>query len=163
MKADHPPRVGKAVRHLECGSDLRSRVLLVDDDADMRRVNLEALSGSGYHVDAVEDGAIAWETLQKTNYDLLVTDNNMPKVTGIALVKKLRAARMALPVIMATGNPPEEFHHPSLQPAVVLLKPYTIPELLGTVENVLRATAMAPNPIPSPDSQNQSPANGWLL
>ena len=113
----------------------------MDDDVDIRRLNLGALSRAGFQIDEAEDGATAWETLQQNRYDLLVTDNNMPKVTGIDLVKMLRAAHMDLPVIMVTGYPPEEFHHPSLQPAVVVLKPYTIPELLRTVEYILRATA----------------------
>ncbi len=145
MENNHTSRAeGPASARSLDGAAPLHRILVVDDDQDLRRLNLEALSHSGYHVDAVEDGAVAWETLQQNRYDLLVTDNNMPKVTGIDLVKKLRAARMALPVIMATGSPPEEFYHPSLQPAVALLKPYTLPELLSTVENVLRAYAISP-------------------
>jgi two-component system nitrogen regulation response regulator GlnG len=118
---------------------------VVDDDLDILRFNLDALSHSGYHVDTAENGALAWETLQLNRYDLLVTDNNMPNVSGIDLLKRLRAARMMLPVIMATGNPHlEEFYrNPELQPVVTLSKPYTIRELLGTIENLLHANAPA--------------------
>ena len=58
------------------------------------------------------------------------------------MLKKLRAARMALPVIMATGTlPTEEFtRYPWLQPAATLLKPYTGEEMLKTVKKVLRET-----------------------
>ena len=117
----------------------RHRILVVEDDGDIRRLNTEALLGSGYHVDAAEDGAIAWDTLQKGGYDLLVTDNEMPKVTGVDLLKKLHAARLAVPVIMATGVPPlDEFTRcPWLQPVAVLVKPYTVDELLGKVKQVL--------------------------
>jgi len=78
----------------------------------------------------------------------VITDNNMPRLTGIELLKKLCAARMALPVIMATGTlPKEEFtRYPWLQPAATLLKPYTVEELLGTVKEVLRATVSACSP-----------------
>lgn len=115
------------------------RILVVEDDGDIRRLNSEALLGSGYHVDAVEDGAAAWDTLQANSYDLVVTDNEMPKVTGVDLLKKLHAAHVAVPVIMATGAPPlDEFtRRPWLQPAAVLIKPYTIDELLGKVRHVL--------------------------
>jgi DNA-binding response OmpR family regulator len=116
------------------------RILLVEDEPHIRQLNTGALIHSGYHVDAAEDGAAAWEALNTDSYDLLITDHNMPRLTGIELLKKLYANRMALPVIMATGElPTEEFtRYPWLQPAATLLKPYTIAELLGTVKKVLR-------------------------
>lgn len=120
----------------------RPRILVVEDDDDIRRLNTEVLSQHGYQVDAAEDGAVAWAALQADRYDLMVTDNAMPKVTGIELLKKLRAARMTLPVIMAAGTIPmaEFLRDPCLQPAATLLKPYTLDELVGTVREVLRAT-----------------------
>ena len=83
--------------------------------------------------------------LNSGSYDLLITDHNMPKVTGLALLKKVRAAHMALPVIMATGTlPMEEFiQNPWLRPATILPKPYTTEDLLGTVKELLRATDAA--------------------
>ena len=120
------------------------RILMVEDDADIRRLNVEALNSSGYAVDAAEDGAAAWEAVQASRYDLLITDNNMPNLTGIGLLKKLRAADMRLPVIMATGTLPTEAlftRYPWLHPAVALVKPYSTDQLLGTVEKVLRTTA----------------------
>lgn len=115
---------------------------MVDDDGHIRRLNVEMLLDSGYHADAAEDGAVAWDTLQLNSYDLLITDHNMPKVSGVELLKKVRSARMALPVIMATGVLPQEgfTRYPWLQPAATLLKPYTVDEMLGTVKKVLRAT-----------------------
>ena len=118
------------------------RILVVEDDDNIRQLNTEVLIYYGYHVDAAEDGAVAWQALNTDRYDLLITDNNMPNITGVELLRKLSAARMAMPVIMATGRlPKEEFtRDPCLQPAATLLKPYTIAELLGTVKEVLRAT-----------------------
>ncbi len=118
------------------------RILVVDDDESLRQLNTEVLIQSGYEVDAAEDGAAAWETLQLNSYDLLITDQRMPRVSGMELLKKLRAARMTVPVIMATGTVPQtDFtRQPWLRPAAVLLKPYTIPELLGIVRVVLYAT-----------------------
>ncbi len=121
----------------------RQRILVVDDDAMIRRLNTEVLNCHGYHVDAAEDGAAAWDAIQENNYDLLVTDHNMPKVTGVGLLKKLHAARLALPVILATGTYPQDelAEHPWLQIDAALLKPYTYDELLTTVKNVLYASA----------------------
>jgi DNA-binding response OmpR family regulator len=120
----------------------RQRILVVDDDEDIRRLDTEALVCSGYKVDAVVDGAVAWDILQLNDYDLLVTDYNMPKMSGIELIQKLHAAHMALPVIMASGTIPTEKlkRHPWLQIDATLLKPYTADELLATVGKVLCTT-----------------------
>ncbi|HWY32413.1 MAG TPA: response regulator [Candidatus Acidoferrum sp.] len=122
--------------------NLRQRILVVEDDAAIRRVNSEVLTYSGYQVDTAEDGAAAWETLQRQNYDLMITDNHMPRLTGIELIMKLHVARLALPVIMATGSSPDEHitRFNPLQPARVLLKPYTFHELLASVKEVLQLT-----------------------
>ena len=119
------------------------RILVVEDDDDIRRLNTEVLIHHGYRVDAAEDGAVAWDALQLNSYDLMVTDNAMPKVTGVELLQKLHAARMELPVIMATGSFPntESKRHPWLQPAAMVLKPYTIDELLVAVTEVLHGAA----------------------
>ena len=120
-------------------ANVSKRILVVDDDEDIRRLNTEVLSCSGYEVDAAEDGSVAWDALQSNNYDLLVTDNGMPKVSGLELLKRLRSARMVVPVLMATGKlPQEEFAlHPWLHPDATLIKPYTVTELLGKVREIL--------------------------
>jgi DNA-binding response OmpR family regulator len=130
------------------------RILVVEDDGDVRRLNTEVLIHSGYDVDAAADGAAAWDALIADSYDLMITDNSMPKLTGVELLKRLRSARMELPVIMATGIlPTQEFiRSPWLQPAATLLKPYTVEALLETVSAVLRSTVDAPGRFePSPD------------
>jgi two-component system chemotaxis response regulator CheY len=125
--------------------DLHQRILVVDDDPLTRRLNSEVLLYSGYQVDAADDGAAAWDALLVNDYDLLVTDNDMPKISGVALIKKVHATRMALPVIMATGQLPawEFAEYPWLQPAAVLMKPYNFDELLAAVREVLHTTATA--------------------
>jgi DNA-binding response OmpR family regulator len=139
------------------------RILVVEDDGDIRRLNTEALLRSGYRVDAAVDGDAGWEALQAGSYDLLITDNSMPKLTGLELLKKLRTARVFLPVIMATGAPPvHEFaESPWLVPDATLVKPYTIPELLATVRTVLRATESDRKAIkPEPIGPGEPPATG---
>jgi DNA-binding response OmpR family regulator len=115
-------------------------ILVVDDDLMIRRFNTAMLLNSGYAVDDAEDGVAAWQSLGAREYDLIITDNKMPNLTGIGLLKRIRAARMALPVIMATGTfPTEEFNRfPWLKPAATLIKPYTAAEMLRTVKKVLR-------------------------
>jgi DNA-binding response OmpR family regulator len=142
------------------------RILVVEDDAAIRRVNTEILTYSGYQVDAAEDGAAAWDALQLNKYDLVVTDNDMPKVTGVELIQKLRAARMTLPVIMATGAPPEEVftRYGMPPPARTLLKPYTLKELVSAVEEVLQAASDSLGEIaPAAPWLVQPPADGFRL
>jgi DNA-binding response OmpR family regulator len=114
-------------------------ILVVEDDPAIRRLNTEVLTYSGYRVDAAADGAAAWEALQVNNYDLMVTDNEMPNITGVELIKRIVSARISVPVIMATGCPPDEQFDRDApwQPAVVLLKPYTFDELVYAVKTVL--------------------------
>jgi DNA-binding response OmpR family regulator len=119
---------------------------VVEDDISLRRLNTQVLSRSGYEVDGA-DGAIAWQALSTDCYDLLVTAHDIPKLTGVELVRKVRAARMALPVVMATGTlPKEEFtRQPWLQPAAMLPKPYTAEEMLRTVKKVLHEADSFPD------------------
>jgi DNA-binding response OmpR family regulator len=137
------------------GNNALPRILVVDDDDDSRRFNAEVLINSGYQVDAAADGAAGWEALNSSHYDLLITDNRMPKLTGIELVKKLRAARMELPVIMATGTPPEHEYErrPWLIPEATLVKPYTVEELLASVNLILARTTF-----PSKDPSGNTPS-----
>jgi DNA-binding response OmpR family regulator len=129
------------------------RILVVEDDVVTLRINIKVLTKSGYEVDGAEDGAVAWDALQLNGYDLIVTDNDMPNVSGVDLLKKLYAARMALPVIMVSGTMPtaELERQPWLQIKAALHKPCVVSELLGAVKNAMLASGgtraeIAPSP-----------------
>jgi DNA-binding response OmpR family regulator len=117
----------------------RIHILVVDDDKDTRQLSVDVLVGSGYDVEAAKDGTAGWEALQADNYDLVVTDNKMPRMTGIEMIGKLRSARMAVPVIMATSHlPVHEFtSKPWLKPDATLERPFSVDDLLATVKKVL--------------------------
>ena len=147
---------------LRSQTDPPHRILVVDEDRDLRQLYAEALAGPAYHVDAAEDGATAWEALKTNRYHLLITEHAIPHVTGVELVKMLRAARMALPVVMAAGRLPaqELARNPSLQLAATLSKPFAVEALLDTVKNVLRVTDPAPEqlePMPVPGKASRQP------
>ena len=116
---------------------------MVEDDADIRRLNSEDLRNAGYLVDALEDGDTAWEVLQRDSYNLLITDQHWPKLLGVELLKKIHDAHLVLPVIMITDILPKlEFaEHPWIQPATMLFEPYSSAELLGMVKNALATNA----------------------
>jgi DNA-binding response OmpR family regulator len=129
------------------------RILVVEDELDLRQLTAEVLLSAGYQVDVAQDGATAWSALRLSQYDLLITDQFMPKVSGVELLRKIHAAGMTLPVIMATGFLPTwEFAlHPCLQPVKMLLKPYSFEKLLGMVQYVLTKTVnrAIDSPLPS--------------
>lgn len=139
-----PPR-GSAVTAAQFQPGQPYRILVVDDDDAIRIRNAEMLINSGYLVDTAEDGSVAWNNLRLKSYDLVVTDNNMPELSGIELLKKLHAAHMRLSIIMATRKLPEEefARSPWLRTAAMLRKPYTTEELLATVEDVLYVAEIA--------------------
>ena len=115
------------------------RILVVDDNCDTRQLSVDALVGSGYDAEGVTDGVAGWEALQTYDYDLVVTDNKMPRMTGVEMIAKLRSANIAVPVIMATGNlPVDEFsRRPWLKPDAMLERPFSDDDLVATVKNIL--------------------------
>jgi DNA-binding response OmpR family regulator len=122
----------------EAGS--AARILVVDDDKDLRRLCVDILIDSGYEAVGVVDGAAGWEELQSNDYDLVVTDNKMPRMSGIEMLEKMRSERMALPVIMATSALPTQVisRKPWLQPDATLVRPFSNEDLLALVKKVLR-------------------------
>jgi PAS domain S-box-containing protein len=128
---------------LSCPTNSPRRILLVDDDSDTRRRSLDVLAGAGYEVQAVKDGAAGWEALEAKSYDLIITDNKMPRMTGMEMIEKLRSARMGVPVILATAQAPtHDFDRkPWLKPDVTLERPFCNEDLLGAVKGVLTSDA----------------------
>jgi len=117
----------------------RRRILLVDDNADVREISAVLLRRAGYAVDTAEDGEAAWQALTTAPYDLLVTDYSLPGLSGLELIARVRALPSALPVILASGT----LNRSALSPAqgqaidVVLAKPFAWSHLLATVTQVL--------------------------
>lgn len=130
------------------------RILVVDDEPAIRELNAGLLMGAGYKVDTADNGAVAWTALQLLEYDLLITDNLMPLLSGVDLILKLRTAGMTLPVILVSGEmPPASIQQDArMKIQATLCKPYSIVELLATVEQILRLgsearSAAAPVPV----------------
>lgn len=126
----------------------RRRILMVDADHGLRTRNAGVLLRLGYRVDAVGENSTAWAALNHRAYDLLITENQPPRLTGVKLLRKLHATRRHLPVILLSGMAPtvELNRHPHLQPDATLFKPHTGEELSDTVQEVLELHAPHPTP-----------------
>ena len=82
---------------------MEQKVLLADDSGVMRKIILRALNATGVS-DVVEaaDGAKAWSAFQSEQFDMVLTDWNMPAMTGLELLQKIRETGSKIPVIMIT-------------------------------------------------------------
>ena len=136
---EHPLFSGSVLTQPDGATKKTYRILVADDDEDSRHLMAHALIRAGYAVDAAENGVVAWDSLQVNSYDLLITDNGMPGLTGVELIAKSRDARVGLPVIMVTtAIPDQEFaKRPLLMPDAILRKPFVIDELLEKVKAIL--------------------------
>jgi two-component system, cell cycle sensor histidine kinase and response regulator CckA len=120
----------------------RPRILVVDDDHDTRQMYSELLRSFGYVVDSVENGHAGWNavhiaTRDALHYDLVITDDELPRMTGVELAKKLSREYVALPVIMATAAPTIDAQ--KLRLAALLQKPFFPGELVQAVQDALQA------------------------
>ena len=115
------------------------RILIAEDDSVTRRLISLFLADQKFEVEAVSDGEQAWNNLNQGDYDLLVTDNEMPRLTGINLIRKLRKVGMRLPVIMVSGTFYAETVHDytDLQIAAAVPKPFGRLEIVNAVRNAL--------------------------
>lgn len=119
-----------------------SRILVVDDDAGVRDVLGKVLRHADYRVSCAVDGEAGWEALRADRFDVLITDHDMPRLTGLDLLRRVRAAPLDVPVILISGSMPwaETDLLRLLPPGVALEKPFSFAELLAKVRAVLTAT-----------------------
>ena len=82
------------------------RILIVDDSSTMRRIIgnvVQQLGVAKDDFDEAEDGVVAWKLFQEKNdYDVVLTDWNMPNMNGLELVKHIRSANKTIPIVMIT-------------------------------------------------------------
>jgi DNA-binding response OmpR family regulator len=118
------------------GESALARILVVDDESDMRRFCSEVLMAMDYKVDTANDGDEGWKVVQTGGYDLLITDLYMSGLSGSELVAKMRAVGINTPAILITGD--IKVRDPEVSFDATLEKPFTPLNLMETVEQVLR-------------------------
>lgn len=117
------------------------KVLIVDDEIHIIHVVAIKLRNNGYEVISADNGAEAFDLALKEKPDIIVTDFQMPVMTGMELVEKLRQHEEMkdIPVIVLTARSfaiPQE-QQEKLQISGCLSKPFSPKELLGNIEDVL--------------------------
>jgi two-component system cell cycle response regulator CpdR len=124
------------------GSDGKmARILLAEDDEDMRRFLVRALERAGYEVIDFDNGAGAYERLREEPFSLLLTDIVMPEMDGIELARRATELDPDLKVMFITGFAAVALNPDSRAPrdAKVLSKPFHLRDLVNEVEKLLAA------------------------
>ncbi|MEQ1884795.1 MAG: response regulator transcription factor [Bryobacteraceae bacterium] len=121
------------------------RILIVDDDPQIRRVLKITLSGEGYEVKDVRSGEEAELALRDERFDLMLLDMNMPGMGGLETCKTVRSTS-DVAIIMLTVRDSEEDKVATLDAGAddFITKPFSTPELLARIRAALRRAPMAP-------------------
>jgi len=118
-----------------------ARILAVDDSPSMRQLVKLALSSGGHEVDVATDGVEALQFAEKQQFDVVITDVNMPNMDGIALVKELRRRTnyRFVPLLMLTTESTAERKQQGKEAGATgwLVKPFDPDRLLSIVTKVL--------------------------
>lgn len=114
------------------------RILLAEDNNNLRELITDFLSEHGFEVDAAADGETAWEAAQTRNYQLILLDVMMPGMDGFTLCKKIRE-RESVPVLFLTARVLEEdqLRGYELGADDYILKPFSLRVLLAKCQAVL--------------------------
>jgi DNA-binding NtrC family response regulator len=80
-------------------------ILLVDDDEPLARSLSRVLQGAGYEVTIAHDGAVAAKAVMRRAFDVIVGDIDLPGMTGVDLLRVVRAYDLDVPLILMTGAP----------------------------------------------------------
>lgn len=115
------------------------QILIVEDDEAMREFLAQAISRSGYYVEAVPDGTEALRRVEDGNFDLLLTDIRMPGLDGLELARQARRRVPGLGVLLVTAYVQDALGATDLDGAGidVLSKPFNLNELIDRVETIL--------------------------
>ncbi|RED23911.1 DNA-binding NtrC family response regulator [Flavobacterium cutihirudinis] len=118
-----------------------SKILIVEDEAAIRRVLVKILSeeNDSYQVDEAEDGVVGLEKIKNNDYDLVLCDIKMPKMDGVEVLEAVKKIKPEIPMVMISGHGDMEtaIHTMRLGAFDYISKPPDLNRLLNTVRNAL--------------------------
>ena len=127
--------------------DRTIKILVVDDFSTMRRIIKNLLRELGFNnLDEADDGQTAWPKLKTGQFDFLVTDWNMPGITGLDLLKAVRSnpETANMPVLLVTAESKREQIIEAAQAGVngYIIKPFTAATLKEKIDKIFARTAV---------------------
>lgn len=131
------------------GKSKSLRLLLVEDSHDLATWLAKVLRADGYAVDAAHDGEEADDLLRLATYDLVVLDLALPRVSGLDVLRRLRARGSVVPVILLTANASLNGRVRGLDEGAddYLVKPFEVAELEARIRAQLRRAGGRPTPL----------------
>ncbi len=128
---------------------MTKKIIVVDDEQDIRIALFESLSRQGYNVSVAENGAVALDIIKRNPPDLVITDIKMPQIDGLQLLRELRRQSRDLQVLIITGHATVDSAVEAMKLGAFdyILKPVS-PEVVGDVVNL---AFQAVDPGKSPD------------
>jgi len=118
-----------------------SRILIIEDEAAIRRVLTKILSeeNEAYQVEEAEDGSIGYEKIAQNDYDLVLCDIKMPKMDGVELLQAVKKIKPEIPIVMISGHGDMETAIQTMRLGAFdyISKPPDLNRLLNTVRNAL--------------------------
>lgn len=120
------------------------KILVADDDEDLREILPDAIRNWGYEVTVAKDGAEAISMLRAQKHHLLLTDLMMPFMDGISLIGKIREFDNDILVIMITGNASMEHAVKAIEAGAYdfIAKPFRLDELMVVIKNACERSAL---------------------
>lgn len=143
--------------------DTKDRILIVDDDPDIRQLLVDYLVRNGLEALAARNGREMWQALERHAVDLVVLDLMLPDTDGLVLCRDLRS-RANIPVLMLTARGEETDRILGIEMGAddYMVKPFSPRELLARIKGILRRTRALP-PNLKPDTQRCLAFAGWKL
>lgn len=123
--------------------DTSIKILIVDDFATMRRILKNILKQLGFkNLVEADDGTTAWDVLENQSIDLIISDWNMPKMTGLELLKKVRGSTQykKAPFLMVTAEAQKQNVIEAVQAGVsnYVVKPFTAEAISDKLKKILK-------------------------
>ena len=120
---------------------MTTKILLAEDDTDMRRFLVKALQTAGYDVISYDNGLSAYQRLREEPFEMLLTDIVMPEMDGIELARRAAELDPDIKIMFITGFAAVALHPASNAPkqAKVLAKPFHLREIVAEVERMMAA------------------------
>ncbi len=121
------------------------RLLLVEDESKVSDLVARALRAESYAVDVADDGARGWELSQSYEYDLIILDLMLPRVSGQELLRRIRRVNQQVPILVLTARAATEdkVHNFEAGTDDYLTKPFAMAELIMRVKALLRRGPIA--------------------
>jgi two-component system response regulator MtrA len=134
-------------------------ILVVEDSPDIIRLVCHILEQAGYEVSAADTGLAGWEAFETKRPDLVLSDVNLPGLSGIELCERIKQVSPSTPVILLTVQAESEAIQRGLQAGAnaYLSKPFEITRLIETVEYALKPRIRRLSTLEGKDSGAKSP------